>query len=350
MSMLSQIINQIRPLDTLSMQQMTEKLDELVKPIGSLGRLEQLAIQLSGISGRTDIAYPRKQIIVMAADHGVYAEGICQAPQAVSQIQMVNMVKGKAGVNVLAKQAGAEVLLVDCGIDSAPIEGVLNHKVARGSGNIAKEAAMTRDQAVALIERSAALAMEQVNQGVDLLGVGELGMGNTTSAAAIVSVLCHADPDDAVGIGANLAPGRLQHKIDVVRRAIEINQPDAKDGIDVLAKVGGFELGGMAGVIIGAAAAGVPVVLDGFLSYAAALIAMQIAPTVHPYLIPSHCSAEKGAQLALNYLGVRPYLDMEMRLGEGSGGAMILPIIDSACMITRQMGTLSECDITLSIG
>lgn len=347
MKTLSQIIDQISPLDSQTMQQMARKLDGLVKPIGSLGRLEQLAIQLSGISRRIDIHYPRKQIIVAAADHGVYEEGISLAPQAVTHLHMVNMVKGKAGVSVLARQTGAEVLLVDCGIKSLPIEGTVDLRIAQGTNNIAKKAAMTREQAITLLERSANLAMEQIEQGVSLIGVGELGMGNTTPAAAVVSVLCRVDPEDVVGLGANFPAARLHHKIDIVRQAIAINRPDNTDGIDVLAKVGGFDLGAMAGIIIGASAAGVPVILDGFLSYAAALIAITIVPKSQAYLIPSHRSAEKGAELALNQLKLTPYIEMEMRLGEGSGAVMLFPIIDSACEISNQMGSLVEYNINL---
>lgn len=350
MKTLSQIINDIRPLNASVMQQMSDKLDGLVKPTGSLGRLEKLAIQLSGISHSVDIRYARKQIIVMAADHGVFDEGISVSPQIVTQIQMINMVKGTTGVCVLAKNVGAEVLLVDSGIKCAPLNGVINHKVRPdGSGNIAKQPAMTREEALSLLEGSARLAIEQVGDGVQLIGVGELGMGNTTPAAAIVSVFCQVDPKWTVGIGANLPNERLLHKVEVVRKAIEINRPDVTDGVDVLAKVGGFDLGGMAGVMIGAASAGVPVVLDGFLSYSAALVAVSVAPNVIHYLVPSHRSAEKGADLALAKLGLAPYLDMEMRLGEGSGAAMVFPIIDAACVMAGQMGTLAESNIELPV-
>ncbi|MBK5142652.1 nicotinate-nucleotide--dimethylbenzimidazole phosphoribosyltransferase [Budviciaceae bacterium BWR-B9] len=348
MQSLNQIIAQIRPLDRLVMEEMSIRLDGLVKPVGSLGRLEQLAIQLSGIYRNLNISASHKQLIVMAADHGVYAEGITLAPQAVTYLQMLNMVKGVSGVCVLAKQMKADVLLVDTGIDSLPIEGVLNYKVRRSSGNIATQAAMSREEAITLLERSARLAIEQVNHGVRLIGTGELGMGNTTPAAAIVSVLCDAEPEHTVGVGANFPQDRMQHRIEVVRRAIAINQPDANDSIDVLAKVGGFDLGGMAGIMIGAAAAGVPIVLDGFLSCAAALIAVNIAPQIHPYLIPSHRSAEKGTQLALEKLNLVPYLEMSMRLGEGSGAVMAFPIIDAACAMATKMGSLNESNILLS--
>lgn len=348
MQTLSYIISAINAPSEACEKGMAERLNGLVKPIGSLGRLESLAVQLGGISHTLDPAYPRKQIIVTAADHGVYDEDVSSAPQAVTRMQMVNMVEGRAGVNVLAKQVGADVLLVDTGIKGDTIDGVLDFRVRQGSDNIAIGPAMHRDEAYCLIERCANLAVVQVEKGVNLIGVGELGMANTTPAAAMVSVMCHSAPELTVGVGANFPEQRLQHKIEVVSRAIAVNRPDAEDGVDVLAKVGGFDLCGMTGVIIGAAAAGVPVVLDGFLSYAAALAAVKIAPQVYPYLVPSHCSAEKGTQIALAALKLRPALNMDMRLGEGSGAALMFPIIDAACTIPANMGTLSSGDIILS--
>lgn len=316
MKTLTRIINAIGSPDEQCQRHMALHLDGLVKPIGSLGRLELLAVQLSGISHTLEPAYPRKLIVVTAADHGVYDEDVSSAPQIVTHMQMINMVEGKAGVNVLAKQAGAEVLLVDTGIKGDVIPGVVDFRVRQGSDNIAQGPAMRHDEAYHLIERCANLAMQQVEKGVNLIGVGELGMANTTPAAAVVSVMCRASPALTVGTGANFPAPRLQHKVDVVSRAIAINRPDAEDGIDVLAKVGGFDLCGMAGTIIGAAAAGIPVVLDGFLSYASAIAAMKIAPSIRPYLIPSHRSAEKGTQTALTFLALSPVLDMDMRLGE----------------------------------
>lgn len=348
MQTLNHIINAINTPSDACEKGMAERLNGLVKPIGSLGRLESLAIQLSGISHTLAPAYPRKQIIVTAADHGVYDEDVSSAPQVVTRMQMVNMVEEKAGVNVLAKQAGAEVLLVDTGIKGDTIDRVLDFRVRQGSDNIAMGPAMRRDEAYCLIERCANLAIAQVEKGVSLIGVGELGMANTTPAAAMVSVMCHAAPELTVGVGANFPERRLQHKVEVVNRAIAVNRPDAQDGVDVLAKVGGFDLCGMTGVIIGAAAAGVPVVLDGFLSYAAALAAVKITPRVYPYLVPSHSSAEKGTLIALAALKLHPVLNMGMRLGEGSGAALMFPIIDAACEIPANMGTLASGDIALS--
>lgn len=347
MPTLSSILRTIAPLDSKAMARAKTRLDGLLKPQGSLGRLEQLATQLAGMRGLYGHQVDRKQIIVMAADHGVYDEGVAISPQAVTSIQALNMVKGVTGVCVLATNAGAEVKIVDVGIDSDTPSGVIDMKVARGSGNIACGAAMTRQQAEDLLVASAMLTLRQVADGVKVFGVGELGIANTTPAAAMVSVFTDSDPQLVVGLGANFPSEQLHHKVAVVRSAIETNQPDASDGIDVLAKVGGFDLVGMTGVMLGAAAAGLPVVLDGFLSYASALAACRIEPKVRDYLIPSHLSAEKGAIIALNYLQLEPYLQMDMRLGEGSGAALAMHLVDAACAMYNNMGSLAESNIEL---
>ncbi|WP_246048959.1 nicotinate-nucleotide--dimethylbenzimidazole phosphoribosyltransferase [Brenneria rubrifaciens] len=329
------------------MQRASARIDGLLKPTGSLGRLEALAVQLAGMRGLSGHRVGRKQILVMAADHGVYDEGVAISPRAVTAIQAANMVKGITGVCVLAANANTEVTVVDVGIDSEPLPGVLNMKVQRGSGNIVCEAAMTRQQAQALLCACAQLTIEQAAGGVKVFGVGELGMANTTAAAAIISVIADHDPHQVVGIGANFPRDRLHHKVAVVRKAIAFNQPDAQDGIDVLAKLGGFDLVGMAGVMLGAAAVGHPVVLDGFLSYASALAASLIAPAVGDYLIPSHLSAEKGAAIALRHLQLEPYLQLGMRLGEGSGAAIAMHLIDAACAMYNNMGALADSNIVL---
>ncbi|MBJ7221539.1 MULTISPECIES: nicotinate-nucleotide--dimethylbenzimidazole phosphoribosyltransferase [unclassified Brenneria] len=344
---LSSLVESIAPLDKAAMQHTAVRIDGLLKPTGSLGRLETLAIQLAGMRGLAGHQVARKQIIVMAADHGVYDEGVAISPRAVTAIQAANMVKGITGVCVLAANAGTEVKIVDVGIDSDPLPGVLNMKVRRGSGNIRREAAMTRQQAEGLLLDCARLTMRQASEGVRVFGVGELGMANTTPAAALVSVLTDSDPHQVVGIGANFPSERLDHKVAVVREAIAFNQPDAHDGVDVLAKVGGFDLAGMAGVMLGAAAAGLPVVLDGFLSYASALAVCRIAPQARDYLIPSHLSAEKGAMIAMRHLQLEPYLQLGMRLGEGSGAAIAMHLIDAACAMHNNMGQLADSHIVL---
>ena len=346
---IASLVAEIAAPDQQAQQQAQRYIDGLLKPQGSLGRLESLAAQLAGMPGwQGDVRKPQKKaIMVMCADHGVFAEGVAVSPKAVTAIQALNMTRHNTGVCVLAANAGAQVYVVDTGIDCDPIAGVKDLRVARGSGNIACEPAMTRQQAEALLLASAAYTRELAAEGVTLFGVGELGIANTTPAAAIVSVLTNSEPADVVGIGANFPAGQLRHKVDVVRRALEVNLPDASDGVDVLAKVGGFDLVGMAGVMLGAASCGLPVVLDGFLSYASALAACRIAPQLHDYLIPSHFSAEKGARIALQHLDLVPYLNMDMRLGEGSGAALAMQLVDAACAMYSNMGTLAECAIVL---
>ncbi|AWK42687.1 nicotinate-nucleotide--dimethylbenzimidazole phosphoribosyltransferase [Photorhabdus laumondii subsp. laumondii] len=347
MQTLSSIINAIVPLDNVAMARTATRLNGLVKPTGSFGRLEHLAIQLAGMRGLSGHHIDRKQIIVMVADHGVYDEGVTISPKSATAIHAQNMMKGITGVCVLAENAGADVKVVDVGIDSDPVPGLVNMKVERGSGNIAQGPAMSRQQAEDLLLASACLTLEQITNGVQLFGVGELGMANTTPAAAVVSVFTDNDPQQIVGIGANFPSERLHHKVAVVRQAIEINRPDARDSIDVLAKVGGYDLVGMAGVMLGAASVGLPVILDGFPSYAAALAACRIAPDVRHYLIPSHLSAEKGSIIALQHLQLAPYLHLDMRLGEGSGAALAMHLVDAACAMYNNMGLLAESNIVL---
>jgi nicotinate-nucleotide--dimethylbenzimidazole phosphoribosyltransferase len=348
MQTLTSLLASIPEMDNAAMARAQQHIDGLLKPTGSLGRLESLAVQLAGMPGLHGTPQvDKKAILVMCADHGVWHEGVAVSPQIVTAIQAANMTRNNTGVCVLAAQTGAQVHVIDVGIDAEPIPGLVDMKVARGSGNIAQTAAMTAEQAQALLLSTMNYTRSLAEQGVTLFGVGELGMANTTPAAAVVSVLTGSAPEAVVGIGANLPPSQLQHKVDVVTRAIERNQPDASDGLDVLAKVGGFDLLGMTGVMLGAASCGLPVVLDGFLSYASALAACQIEPGVKPYLIPSHFSAEKGARIALEHLGLVPYLNMDMRLGEGSGAAMAMHIVESACAMHNRMGTLADSNIIL---
>lgn len=347
MQTIQDLVAAIRPLDQHKQALAAAHIDGLVKPLNSLGRLETLAIQLTGMPGLTRLDNLQKEIVVMCADHGVYDEGVAISPQQVTHLQALNMLKGTSGVCVLAKSNGASVLPVDIGIDCEPIDGMLSLKVGRKSGNIARGPAMSRSEAEHLLLRSAQLVQTRAAEGIAVFGTGELGMANTTPASAIISVLCGCDPHEVVGIGANLPAERMAHKEAMVRQAIEVNQPNSADGIDVLAKVGGYDLVGMTGVILGAGACGLPVVLDGFLSYAAAIAACQIAPEVKNYCIPSHFSAEKGSQRALEHLGLTPYLYLDLRLGEGSGAALAMSIVSAAGAMYCEMGVLAESGISL---
>lgn len=348
MQTLATILDLIPAPDEAAMVRARQHLDGLLKPVGSLGRLESLAAQLAGMPGlQGKLRVDEKALIVLCADHGVWHEGVTVSPKAVTAIQAANMVQANTGVCVLAAQAGAKVHVLDVGIDAEPIAGLITMKVARGSRNIASGPAMTTEQAEVVLLSVVRYTRQLAAQGVKLFGVGELGMANTTPAAAVVSVLTGSAPEAVVGLGANLPESLWNHKVQVVSRALAVNQPDATDGLDVLAKVGGYDLLGMTGVMLGAASCGLPVVLDGFLSYASALAACRIAPQVKPYLISSHLSAEKGARIALAALGLEPYLSMEMRLGEGSGAALAMPLVDAACAIYNQMGTLAGSNIVL---
>lgn len=351
MQTLTSLLRAIPLPDSAAMLRAQQHIDGLLKPPGSLGRLESLAVQLAGMPGLKGVPHVNgKAMLVMCADHGVWDEGVAVSPKVVTAIQAANMTRGTTGICVLAAQAGAKVHVIDVGIDAEPIPGVVNMRVARGCGNIAEGPAMSRSQAEELLLEVIRYTHELAKDGVTLFGVGELGMANTTPAAAIVSVLTGSDAEEVVGIGANLPLSRVGNKVDVVRRAIAVNQPDRHDGVDVLAKVGGFDLVGMAGVMLGAASCGLPVVLDGFLSYSAALAACQIAPQIKPYLIPSHFSAEKGARTALAHLELDPYLNMGMRLGEGSGAALAMPIVEAACAMYNNMGQLAASNIVLPDG
>lgn len=350
MQTLASLLAAIPDVDNAAMAQAQQHIDGLLKPTGSLGRLESLAVQLAGmpgLHGTPQVA--KKAILVMCADHGVWHEGVAVSPQIVTAIQAANMTRHNTGVCVMAAQVGAEVHVMDVGIDADPIPGLIDMKVARSSGNIAQGPAMSAEQAQSVLMSTINYTRQLAEQGVTLFGVGELGMANTTPAAAMVSVLTDSEPEAVVGVGANLPQTQLGHKVEVVRRAIAVNQPNADDGLDVLTKVGGYDLLGMTGVMLGAASCGLPVVLDGFLSYASALAACRIAPGVKPYLIPSHFSAEKGARIALAHLELEPYLHMEMRLGEGSGAAMAMHIVESACAMYNRMGTLAGSNIVLPV-
>lgn len=350
MQTLASLLAGIPAIDRAAMAHAQQHIDGLLKPTGSLGRLESLAVQLAGmpgLHGTPQVA--KKAILVMCADHGVWHEGVAVSPQVVTAIQAANMTRHNTGVCVMAAQAGAEVHVIDVGIDAEPIPGLIDMKVARSSGNIAQGPAMSAEQAQTVLMATINYTRQLAEQGVTLFGVGELGMANTTPAAAMVSVLTDSEAEAVVGIGANLPQTQLAHKVEVVRRAIAVNQPNAADGLDVLTKVGGYDLLGMTGVMLGAASCGLPVVLDGFLSYASALAACRIAPGVKPYLIPSHFSAEKGARIALAHLELEPYLHMEMRLGEGSGAAIAMHIVESACTMYNRMGTLAGSNIVLPV-
>ncbi len=321
-------------------------LDALTKPPGSLGRLEDLAVRLMALTGKP----PRVSapvIFTLAADHGVVAEGVSAYPQSVTAQMVENFLRGGAAVNVLARQAGARVVVADFGVATplgAP-DGLVVRRIDAGTRNMALGPAMTREQAVAAVEAGAALAEEAIAAGADLLGTGEMGIGNTTAASAITAALTGAPVDAVTGRGTGVDAAGRERKVAVVRRALAVNAPDGRDGLDVLSKVGGFEIAGLVGVILAGAAHRVPVVLDGFIAGAAALVAVALAPEARHALFASHRSAEPGHALALGHLGLEPYLALGMRLGEGTGAALFVPLARAAAAIYAEMATFKSAGV-----
>jgi nicotinate-nucleotide--dimethylbenzimidazole phosphoribosyltransferase len=322
--------------------------DTLTKPPGSLGRLESLSIQIAGITGASRPSVARKAVIVMAGDHGVTAEGVSAFPSAVTPQMVLNFAHGGAAINVLARQAGARVVVVDVGVaaEIADQAGVLNRKVAAGTANMALGPAMTRRQAEAAVQVGLGVVAEEIERGLDLVATGDMGIGNTTPSAAIVAAMTRLPPATVTGRGTGVDDAGLARKVAVIERALAVNQPDPHDALDVLCKVGGFEIGGLAGVMIGAAARRVPVVVDGFISGAAAMIAVALCPGVQPYLIAAHQSVEIGHRVLLDHLRLRPLLDLDLRLGEGTGAVLAFNLVEAAVRILNEMATFAEAGVS----
>ena len=346
MSLIENISRNIYPLEKKYMQQAQARLDRLIKPTGSLGKMESICAQLAGIYGKKYFDTSKKIIISFAGDHGVYEEGVAPDPQNITILQFQNFPKRINGVGTISKFVGADVLAVDVGINcDEKIEGVLDYKIRKGTSNMAKGPAMTRKEAEKCISIGIEMAEKCIQDDYTVTGIGEMGIANTTPSTAIISVFADCDPKEITGMGAGLKKELIMHKADVIRKSIELNKPNPKDAIDVLSKVGGFEIGAMAGVIIGCAANRIPVVLDGFISYAAALLAYHINPKTKEYMIASHLSAEPGAKKALDMMGLKAFLDMDMRLGEGSGAALAFNIIEASNYVYKNMATFDEIDM-----
>ncbi len=317
----------------------------LTKPEGALGRLEALACQLAAFTGRLDWLPTRRAAIVCAADHGVAAQGVSAYPQAVTAQMVLNFLRGGAAVNVLARQMNARILVVDAGVAAELPDHprLLKGKIAHGTADLSAGAAMSEAQAAEAL-RLGVRAFEQVYaEGVDIVAIGEMGIANTTAASAIIAAVTGRPPAEVTGRGTGIDEQRLQHKIGVIERALQINQPR---GGETLAKVGGFEIGAMAGAILAAAARRVPVLLDGLISTAAALIAAQFAPDVRHALIAAHRSAERGHQAALDWLALEPLLDLDLRLGEGTGALLALPVVEAAMRTLQEMATFDEAGVS----
>ena len=346
MNLIENISRNIYPLEEKYLEQAKVRLDRLIKPTGSLGKMEKVCAQLAGIYGKKYFDTSKKAIIAFGADHGVYEEGVAPDPQNITILQFQNIPKKINGVGTISKFVGADVLAVDVGINcDEKIDGVMDYKIRKGTSNMAKGPAMTREEAIRCLEIGIEMAEDSIKKGYNLIGIGEMGICNTTPSSAIISVIDNCDPEDVTGIGAGLKKERVKFKADTIRKSIELNKPNPEDAIDILSKVGGFEIGGMAGVILGCSANRIPVVLDGFISYAAALLAYKINLKTREYMIASHSSAEPGTQRALKILNLEPVLNMGMRLGEGSGAALAFNIIEAANYTYENMATFDEVDM-----
>ena len=337
------LVRAVQPLDQKAMLAAETHQARLAKPPGSLGRLEELSVQLAGITGKVHNELPRKQLLVFAADNGVVAEGVSSAPQSVTMQQTINLTRGKTGAAVLAKRFGCGLTVCDVGVNADICESaVLNRKIAYGTKNICAGPAMTREQALQAILTGAAVAE---NIDADAVGIGEMGIGNTTTSSAVLAVLLGADVDKVTGRGGGITEESFRKKKAVIRTAIAVNRPNRNDVIDVLAKVGGFDLAAMCGAFLGAAASRRAAVIDGFISAVAALCAVRLCPLVRGYLIPSHASFEIGYRLAMEEMTLRPLFDLGMRLGEGSGCPLAFQMLDAACAVMNNMASFDEAGI-----
>ena len=337
------LVRAVQPLDQKAMLAAEAHQARLAKPPGSLGRLEELSVQLAGITGKVHNELPRKQLLVFAADNGVVAEGVSSAPQSVTMQQTINLTRGKTGAAVLAKRFDCGLTVCDVGVNADICESaVLNRKIAYGTQNICAGPAMTREQALQAILTGAAVA-EDVD--ADAVGIGEMGIGNTTTSSAVLAVLLGADVDKVTRRGGGITEENFRKKKAVIRTAIAVNRPNRDDVIDVLAKVGGFDLAAMCGAFLGAAASRRAAVIDGFISAVAALCAVRLCPLVRGYLIPSHASFEIGYRLAMEEMTLRPLFDLGMRLGEGSGCPLAFQMLDAACAVMNNMASFDEAGI-----
>jgi len=346
--MLKDIIAKIQELDEVAMAAARARQDILTKPPGSLGRLEELSIQLAGIFGREIPTVKDKVIITMAGDHGVVEEGVSAFPQEVTPQMVLNFLHGGAAINVLARHVGARITIVDMGVaaEVEPHPDLVDKKIAPGTANMTVGSAMTREQAEQAILAGVEVLEAEIEKGMDIVGTGDMGIGNTTPSAAIAVALTGVEPAKIAGRGTGVNDEGLKRKIDAIERALAVNKPDPKDGLDVLAKVGGFEIAGLVGVILGAAANRKPVMVDGFISTAAAMIAVTIAPVVRSYLISAHRSQEYGHGQMIEWLGLKPLVDFDLRLGEGTGAALGIFIAEAACKILAEMATFAEAGVS----
>jgi nicotinate-nucleotide--dimethylbenzimidazole phosphoribosyltransferase len=338
----------LQPINDSTARAIRARLDRLTKPRGSLGRLEDLAVWYGSIRGAARLGLPQKTVVVFAADHGIAAEGVSAYPQEVTAQMVYNFLRGGAGINVLARHTDARVVVVDVGVaqDFPALEGLERRKIRRGTANMAREPAMTRAEAVAALEVGMNIAERQVDGGTDLLGIGDMGIANTTASSAITAVVTGEPVERVTGRGTGVDEEALVRKKRVLERILALHRPDPSDPLDVLSKVGGLEIAAMAGAILGASQRRVPVVLDGFISGAAGLIAATLEPAVRPYLLASHRSAEPGHRAVLEWLGLQPVLDLGLRLGEGTGAVLAMGLVDAAMKVLNEMATFGEAGVS----
>jgi len=345
---IEETIQEIRPINFKLMEKAQEKLGNLAKPQGSLGKLEDFARRIVGISGTLSTVIKRKVIFVMAGDHGVVEEGVSAYPQEVTFQMVYNFIRGGAGINVLARHMGAEIVVVDMGVaKDFPLEkSIIRKKIAYGTNNMAKGPAMSKNEAEKAVIAGIEVFEDELNEKrIDIIGLGEMGIANTTSSSAIVACLTESKVEEVTGRGTGIDENQLKNKIRVIKQAIEVNHPDPENGLDVLSKVGGFEIGGLVGCILAAASHQIPIVIDGFISAASALIAIKLAPLVKDYIFASHNSVEKGHKIALKYIGKVPMFDLGMRLGEGTGAALGISFIEAGVKILTQMASFEEAGV-----
>lgn len=342
------VCRQIHPLNVSLQVKAQARLDRLTKPLGSLGRLEELAASYVTIIGELKPQVPRGVVFTFAADHGVALEGVSAYPREVTPQMVLNFLRGGAGVNVLAKHAGVDVRVVDIGVDYefGMLPGLLDRKVMKGTRNLAVEPAMTRIQAEHAVMVGIELATDAAREGVGLIGTGEMGIGNTTPSAAITAVMTGRPAAEVTGRGTGIDESGRLHKVSVIQQALDLHRPDPADALDVLAKVGGLEIAGLAGLMLGAAAARVPIVLDGFIAGAAALIAVGLQPLCREYFIASHRSVELGHRVILDHLKLKPLMDLDLRLGEGTGACLGMDLVCAAIKIYTEMATFDEAGVS----
>jgi nicotinate-nucleotide--dimethylbenzimidazole phosphoribosyltransferase len=345
---LQQTIANIQPLDNDAMRAARARQDQLTKPQGSLGRLEALSVQLAAITRQARPRFVQPAIITMAGDHGVARQGVSAYPAEVTPQMVLNFLRGGAAINVLARHVGARVVVVDIGVaaDLPAHPELVNVKIAKGTRDFSIGPAMTRDEARRAVEAGIEIVTREIERGADLIGTGDMGIGNTTPSSAIVATITRRPVREVTGRGTGVDDAGLARKIATIERGIEINKPNPNDALDVLGDVGGFEIGGLAGVMIGAAARRVPVVIDGFISGAAALIAYTLTPAVQPYLIAAHRSVEIGHRAMLEHLRLDPLLDLDLRLGEGTGAALGISLCIAAAKILDEMATFGEAGVS----